>query len=65
MDTPFPKSPLLTPKDHAEAVARFRCEIIGALTRKDLSHGELCAILRALARERFRPPGSETTHSSR
>ena len=62
MDTPFPKSPLLTPKDHAEAVARFRCEIIGALTRKDLSHGELCAILRALARERFRPPGSETTH---
>ena len=61
MDTSFPKSPLLTPKDHAEAVARFRCEIIGALTRKDLTRGELCATLRALAKERFRPPGSDIT----
>jgi putative transposase len=63
MDTPFPKSPPLSPKDHAEAVARFRSEIVGALTRKDLHRGELRATLRALAQERFRPPGSDVTRS--
>lgn len=54
-------SPPLAPKDHAEAVAIFRSEIVGALTRKDLDHGELRAAFRALALERFRPPGIETT----
>lgn len=57
----FPKSPKLAPKDHAEAVARFRSEIVGALTRKELHRGELRAALRALAEERFRPPGSDVT----
>jgi putative transposase len=51
----------LTPRDHAEAVALFRAQIIGALARRDLSRGELAAALRALAAERYRPPGSATT----
>ena len=52
---------LLTPRDHAEAVALFRAQIIGALTRRDLDRGELAAALRALAAERYRPLGSATT----
>ncbi|MGC3998053.1 MAG: DDE-type integrase/transposase/recombinase [Anaeromyxobacter sp.] len=56
-----PKSPKLAPRDHAEAVARFRAELVGALTRRDLDHGQLRAVLRALSAERFRPPGAEVT----
>ena len=58
---PMPKQPPLAPADHAEAVAIFRSEIVGALTRRDLDHGELRAVLRALAQQRFRPPSLETT----
>ena len=58
---PIPKTTPLAPKDHAEAVAIFRSEIVGALTRRDLDHGELRALFRALAAQRFRPPGLETT----
>jgi putative transposase len=58
---PVPKGAPLAPQDHAEAVAIFRSEIVGALTRRDLDHGELRARLRALAGERYRPPGAETT----
>jgi putative transposase len=58
---PMPKAPALAPKDHAEAVAIFRSEIVGALTRKELDHGELRAAFRALSQERFRPPGIRTT----
>jgi hypothetical protein len=36
------------PKNHGEAVAIFRSEIVGALTRRDLDHGELRALFRAL-----------------
>lgn len=61
MDESLPRSPKLSPKDHAEAVARFRSEIVGALTRRDLARGELRAALQALARERFRAPGSDIT----
>jgi putative transposase len=50
-----------TPRDHAEAVALFRAQIIGALTRRDLDRGELAAAFRALAVERYRPPDSATT----
>jgi putative transposase len=57
----IPKSSSLAPKDHAEAVAIFRSEIVGALTRKELDHGELRAALRVLSQERFRPPGIDTT----
>jgi putative transposase len=53
----------LTPKDHAEAVALFRSEIVGALVRRELDRGELRALLHALSQERFRPPGSPRTRS--
>src|SRR5438132_413792 len=51
----------LTPRDHAERVALFRAELIGALARREFDHGELAAALRALAAEPYRPPGSATT----
>ena len=51
----------LTPRDHAEAVALFRAQIIGTLACRDLDRGDLAAALRALAAERYRPPGSATT----
>jgi transposase InsO family protein len=51
----------LTPKDHAEAVALFRSEIVGALTRRELDRGELSQALAELSQQRFRPPGAKTT----
>lgn len=51
----------LKPKDHAEEVAIFRSEIVGALTRRDLDHGELAATLKDLSAERYRPPGADST----
>jgi putative transposase len=53
--------PRLRPRDHAEAVALFRAEIVGALVRRELDRGELAAALRALSQQRFRPPGSTHT----
>lgn len=50
----------LRPRDHAEATALFRAELIGALARRELGHGELAAALRAIAAARYRPPGSAT-----
>ena len=51
----------LTPKDHAEAVALFRSEIVGALTRRELDRGELSQALAELSQKRFRPPGAKAT----
>lgn len=51
----------LKPKDHAEAVALFRSEIIGALTRRELDRGELREELQRLAKRRYRAPGAKTT----
>jgi putative transposase len=51
----------LKPKDHREAVALFRSEIVGHLVRRDLDHGELAAELRTLSLKRFRPPDSKLT----
>lgn len=51
----------LTPQDHAEAVALFRSEIIGALTRRELDRGELGQALAELSEKRFRPPDSKST----
>jgi transposase InsO family protein len=51
----------LTPKDHAEEVALFRSEIIGALTRRELDRGELGQALSELSQQRFRPPGANST----
>lgn len=53
----------LKPKDHAEAVALFRSEIVGALTRRELDHGELRHELRLLSRKRYRMPGSKLGRS--
>ncbi|MGE5185514.1 MAG: DDE-type integrase/transposase/recombinase [Acidobacteriota bacterium] len=49
--------PSLVPRDHAEAVALFRAEIIGALARSELSHGELAKQIRKLAERKYRSPG--------
>jgi putative transposase len=44
----------LGPKDHAEAVALFRAQVIGPLCARNLDgHGELSQALRALSTERF------------
>lgn len=51
----------LVPRDHAEAVALFRAEIIGGLARCQLDRGELAAELRKLAERKYRPPGRRTT----
>ena len=53
----------IKPKDHAEAVALFRCEVVGALVRRDLYRGELRAALRTLSHQRFRPPGFTHTRT--
>jgi putative transposase len=53
----------LMPRDHAEAVAHFRVKIIGALSARELSHGDLAAGLRELSTRRFRPPGSPVTRT--
>ena len=54
---------VLEPKDHGEAVALFRSEIVGVLTRLDLPRGELAARLQLLSQQRFRPPGATATAS--
>jgi transposase InsO family protein len=51
----------LSPKDHAEAVALFRSEIVGALTRRELDRGELSLALTQLSQQRFRPPQAKAT----
>lgn len=51
----------LEPKDHAEATALFRSQVLGPLLRRSPQHGELAAALDELSRIRFRPPGSNTT----
>jgi putative transposase len=51
----------LVPKDHAEAIALFRSEIIGSLTRRELDRGELSQALAELSEQRFRPPRAKAT----
>jgi putative transposase len=51
----------LTTKDHAEAIALFRSEIVGALTRRELDRGELALVLTELSQQRFRPPRATST----
>ncbi len=53
----------LRPKDHAEAIALFRAQVLGPVLNRDLYHGELFAELRVLSTHRFRPPGSPLTRS--
>ena len=51
----------LIPRDHAEAVALFRAELVGPLARRELDRGELAAALRELAAITYRPPGRRAT----
>jgi transposase InsO family protein len=53
----------LSPRNHAEEMALFRSEVVGALARQQLSHGELKAELRRLSRQRLRPPGADSTRT--
>lgn len=53
----------LKPKDHAEAVALFRSQVVGAVCRRDMDRGELRVALRALSEQRFRLPGRNTTRT--
>ena len=54
---------VLNPKDHGEAVALFRSEVVGVLTRLDLPRGELAARLEMISQQRFRPPGATATRT--
>lgn len=47
---------LLKPKDHAEAVAVFRAQVIGPALARSLSHGELAELLSELAKAEYLPP---------
>lgn len=54
----------LRPKDAAEAIAVFRAQVIGPLlTREFTSHGDLATAIRALSRQRHRPPRATTTRT--
>lgn len=53
------KSP--KPRDHAEEVALFRCQVIGALTHQSLDRGQLQGALRELSGVPRRAPGSKLT----
>jgi len=53
----------LVPHDHGEEVALFRSQIIGALAKREMSHGQLGQALRELSQQRFRPPGSDRTRT--
>jgi transposase InsO family protein len=46
----------ITPKDHGEAVALYRSQIVGALCVRQLDRGELAAALTELSTKRFRAP---------
>ncbi|WP_437733601.1 DDE-type integrase/transposase/recombinase [Sorangium sp. So ce1335] len=54
---------ILKPRDHAEEIAIFRHGMIGQLCARDLEHGDLVEALRALSKERVRPPGSSCTRT--
>lgn len=53
----------LQPKDHHEAVALFRLQVLGPLTCSQLEHGEQAMLLRELSQKRVRPPGSKRTRT--
>lgn len=53
----------LSPKDHREAVALFRSQIIGELAVGTLERGELREKLRRLSRQHFRSPGATKTRT--
>ena len=55
--------PDLMAKDHAEEVAIFRSQVIGALAHRELTRGELRAERSRLSTQRYRPPDSDLTRT--
>lgn len=53
----------LKPNDRAEAIALFRSEIIGAVARRELKHGELTQALDELSKQRFVHPFAQSSRS--
>jgi transposase InsO family protein len=53
-----PPESTLAPRNHAEALAVFRSEIVGALVVRELAHGDLKAAFAELSEHRYRPPGA-------
>lgn len=51
------------PSDHAERIAIFRATILGPVLHGELSHGQLAEQLRALSKQRYRPPGADSTRT--
>jgi len=51
------KKTSLRPRDHAEVIALFRSEIVGAIAHRELTRGELAEAFRTVAACRYRPPG--------
>jgi putative transposase len=49
----------LVPRNHGEAVAVFRGQVIGSLVHRTLTRGQLRAALVELSQQRLRPPGSQ------
>lgn len=59
MDLLIKEGAKLAPKDRAETTAIFRSQVIGPLLTRDFtSHGDLADAIRAVAKERHRPPGA-------
>jgi len=50
----------LVPRDHAEAVALFRSQVIGGLVCAQLKRGQLRKALKQLSQELYEVPGRET-----
>jgi putative transposase len=53
----------LAPKDRGEELAMFRAQVLGPLLARPLTRGELAEGLRALAGQRFMPPGALVSRS--
>ena len=53
----------LKPKDHNEAIAVFRAQVLGPVLCIDVGRRELARALRELASQRFSPPGSKVTRT--
>lgn len=54
---------VLTPQDHAEAVALFRFGVVGSFVARPLCRGQLKRELREVAAMHFRPPDATTSRS--
>jgi transposase len=53
----MPKKASLQPRDHAEVIALFRADIVGAIAHRDMTRGDLAEAIRTIAACRYRPPG--------